>query len=126
VGDVGSIIGSTATTKLSLGYFSAEYSSIKHHVDEVSYTWSGSLFLFTVYAVVSGFMYGFDDFGRLLAVVWWTNLLAVPLIVLVSFGVGLYTFKRGLNPDNFVIPFETSLADGLTTVVLYTMILVWF
>lgn len=126
VGDVGSIIGSTATTKLSLGYFPAKLSSIRSHIEEISYAWSGSLILFSVYALLSCIMYGFDNFGRLLAVVWWTNLLVVPLIALFSFGVGIITFKRGLDPDNFVIPFETSLADGLTTAVLFLMILVWF
>ena len=126
VGDVGSIIGSTATTKLSLGYFPAELGSIRSHLDEIFYAWSGSLILFNAYALVSGLMYGFAGFGRLLAVVWWTNLLVIPLIALVSFGVGIVTFQRGLNPDNFVIPFETSLADSLTTLVLYLMIVVWF
>jgi mgtE-like transporter len=126
VGDVGSIIGSTATTKLSLGYFKAEFSSIRDHMNEISYAWSGSLILFTVYAVLSGVMYGFSDFSSLLSVVLWTNLLTIPLIILISFGVGITTFKRGLDPDNFVIPFETSLADSLTTIALYLMILVWF
>jgi len=126
VGDVGSIIGSTSTTKLSLGYFPAKLSSIRDHIEEISYAWSGSLILFTVYALLSCIMYGFDNFGRLLAVVWWTNLLVVPLIALFSFGVGIITYNRGLDPDNFVIPFETSLADGLTTAVLFLMILVWF
>lgn len=126
VGDVGSIIGSTATTKLGLGYFTAKFSSIRSHMSEISYAWSGSLLLFTVYAFIAGTMYGFDDFGELLAVVWWTNLLVIPVIALISFGVGIITYNRGLDPDNFVIPFETSLADSLTTVVLFLMILVWF
>ncbi|MBD3171649.1 hypothetical protein GF326_04195 [Candidatus Bathyarchaeota archaeon] len=126
VGDVGSIIGSTATTKLGLGYFAAEYSSIRAHMSEITYAWSGSLFLFTVYAVISGFTYGFSNFWRLIAVVWGTNLIVIPLITAISFGVGIITFKRGLDPDNFVIPFETSLADSLTTLVLFLMILLWF
>ena len=126
VGDVGSIIGSTATTKLSLGYFAAEFSSIRSHLNEICYAWSGSLILFTLYAFISGIMYGFSNIVRLLAVVWCTNLLVVPLITLLSFFTGIVTFKRGLDPDNFVIPFETSLADGLTTIVLFLMILFWF
>jgi len=44
----------------------------------------------------------------------------------VSFSVGITTFRLGLDPDNFVIPFETSLADSLTTVILYFMIMLWF
>lgn len=126
VGDVGSIIGSTATTKLGLGFLSAEFSSITGHLDEISYAWSGSLILFTVYAVISSIFYGFKGFRSLLAVVLCSNLLVIPLIALVSFAVGVVTYNLGFDPDNFVIPFETSLADSLTTVILYLMILVWY
>lgn len=126
VGDVGSIIGSTATTKLGLGLLGAELKSIRGHLNEISYAWIGSLFLFTVYATISGVLYGFMRFRSLLAAVWCSNLLVMPLIALVSFSVGITTYKLGLDPDNFVIPFETSLADSLTTVILYLMILVWY
>lgn len=126
VGDVGAIIGSTATTKLSLGLFKADMSSLRNHASEISYAWSGSLLLFTAYALISATVYGFDNFRSLIAVVWCTNLLVIPLIAVVSFIVGIVTFNRGLDPDNFVIPFETSLADGLTTVILYLMIIVWY
>jgi len=30
--------------------------------------------------------------------------------------VAVLTFQRGLDPDNFVIPIESSLADGITTI----------
>ncbi|MCW4048535.1 MAG: magnesium transporter [Candidatus Bathyarchaeota archaeon] len=126
VGDVGSMTGSTATTKLSLGVLKADISSLKSHLSEISYAWSGSLIMFTLYAFISASMFGFTNFRALLATVWWTNLLVIPVISVVSFAVGIVTFQRGLDPDNFVIPFETSLADGLTTVFLYLMIIVWY
>jgi len=126
VGDVGSIIGSTATTKLSLGFFPSKFSSIRSHLNEISYAWIGSITLFTVYALISASAYGFGTLRSLLAVVWCTNLLAIPLIAAVSFSIGIITVKKGLDPDNFVIPFETSLADGLTTVILYLMMRAWF
>jgi len=126
VGDVGSMTGSTATSKLSLGILKADMSSFKGHLSEVFYSWSGSLIMFTLYAFISASMFGFTNFRSLLATVWWTNLLVIPVISVVSFAVGIVTFRRGLNPDNFVIPFETSLADSLTTVILYLMIIVWY
>lgn len=126
VGDVGSIIGSTATTKLSLGFFKEGFSSIRGHMNEISYAWIGSFALFTVYALISASMYGFGSLRSLLAVSWLTNLMVIPLIAIISLGIGIITFKKGLDPDNFVIPFETSLADGLTTVILYLMIRMWF
>ncbi len=126
VGDVGSIIGSTATTKLSLGFLQSRFSSIRGHLNEITYAWIGSLTLFTVYALISASAYGFGNLRSLLAVVWLTNVTVIPLITIISFGIGITAFKKGLDPDNFVIPFETSLADGLTTAVLYLMIKMCF
>jgi len=46
------------------------------------------------------------------------NLLAAPLMSVVAYCVAVLTYRRGLNPDNFVIPFESSLSDTVTTVCL--------
>jgi cation transporter-like permease len=47
-----------------------------------------------------------------------TNLIAVFIIVVISFAIAIATFRKGLDPDNFVIPIESSLADGITTIAL--------
>jgi len=44
-----------------------------------------------------------------------TNILAVVIMIIVAYTVAIYTFRRGWNPDNFVIPIESSLADTVTT-----------
>jgi cation transporter-like permease len=36
--------------------------------------------------------------------------------------VAILTFKKGLDPDNFVIPIESSIADSVTTVALLAAI----
>ena len=46
------------------------------------------------------------------------NIIAFSAIVLISYAVAILTFKRGLDSDNFVIPIESSLADGITSVTL--------
>jgi len=119
VGDVGSMTGSTATTKLSLGTMGASLGDLKGHVSEISYGWIGSFIMFMVYALVSACIYGQGVFWNLAVAVLATNLLVIPIIALISFVVGIVTFRRGLDPDNFIIPFETSLADSLTTIFLY-------
>ena len=43
------------------------------------------------------------------------NLIAVIAISLISFYLTILTYRRGLDPDNFGIPIESSLADGITT-----------
>jgi len=44
--------------------------------------------------------------------------MAVTAIVLISYAVSILTFKKGLDPDNFVIPIESSLADSITSIAL--------
>jgi cation transporter-like permease len=44
------------------------------------------------------------------------NVLAAILIIIVSYSVAIITYQKGLDPDNFEIPIESSLADTLTTV----------
>jgi cation transporter-like permease len=63
-------------------------------------------------------VYGLWNLPRLTAQALLTNLIAVPLIILISFSTAIVTRKRGLDPDNFIIPIETSISDGLTTIAL--------
>jgi cation transporter-like permease len=47
---------------------------------------------------------------------------AVAVIIIVSFATSILTFQRGLDPDNFVIPIESVLADGVTSVSLLAVL----
>jgi len=119
VGDVGSIVGSTATTKLALGIIGSSFSSIKQHLVEIGGAWSASLIMFTLYALIASSMYGLTASSDVLSFtvrLLTTNLLAVLLIVAVSFALAISTHRRGWDPDNFVIPIESSLADTITTI----------
>jgi mgtE-like transporter len=121
VGDVGSVVGSTATTKLVLGLVAPVFSSIRKHAPRILATWGASLIMFMVYAFLSLLAQtspldsGFLSLTLLLLT---TNIIAVSIIVIISFAVAIATFRKGLDPDNFVIPIESSLADGITTVAL--------
>jgi len=118
VGDVGSIIGSTATTKMALGTMAAELSSLRTHSLEIISAWTASLVMFVAYSLVSCAVYGLWNLPRLTAQALLTNLIVIPLIVLISFSTAMATRRRGLDPDNFIIPIETSISDGLTTIAL--------
>jgi len=126
VGDVGSVVGSTATTKLALGLLNPSFRSIRNHSTRIFTTWIASIAMFILYSIMSLFTQGmltlhmFLDFSALLLT---ANLIAVSAIVIISFAVAILTFRRGLDPDNFVIPIESSLADSLTTVALLIALL---
>jgi len=116
VGDIGSIIGSTATTKMALGTMVTKYTAIMAHSLEIASAWVASVIMFILYALFSSLIYGREGLLRLLLQVLTMQIIVVPLIILTSFGTAIVTRKRGLDPDNFVIPVETSLSDGLTTI----------
>ena len=126
VGDVGSVVGSTATTKLVLGLVNPVFSSIKKHAPRILATWAASLIMFIIYAVLSLLTQAgplnssFLSFVLLLLT---TNLIAVFIIVIISFAIAIATFRKGLDPDNFVIPIESSLADSITTAALLIALL---
>ena len=115
VGDIGSIIGSTATTKMALGTMLTKYSAILDHSLEIASAWVASVIMFTLYALFSSLINGVGLL-RLLLQVLTVHIIVVPLIVLVSYGTAIITRRRGMDPDNFIIPVETSLSDGLTTI----------
>jgi mgtE-like transporter len=118
IGGVGSIIGSTATTKLALGLIKPSFSSLKEHINEVSGAWLASIVMFLVYALLSVLISGVNTLEELLVFtgqLLTTNFVAVAVMLFVAYAVAISTFRHGLNPDNFVIPIESSLADTITT-----------
>jgi mgtE-like transporter len=118
VGDVGSIIGSTATTKFALGLLAPSFGSLKSHSKRILTTWLASLFMFSLYAVIALYTEGLltaNAFLNFFSLLFIANVIAVSMIILITFAVGYLTYKKGLDPDNFVIPIESSLADSITT-----------
>jgi mgtE-like transporter len=115
VGDVGSIVGSTATTKLALGTMGSSFACIKQHLAEIGGAWSASLLLFTLYAILAASLNASSEVWGLMLPFFTTNLIAVSCMVIISFAVAIFTQKRGWDPDNFVIPIESALADAVTT-----------
>ncbi len=125
MGSVGAIIGSTATTKLALGTIDSSFRSIKKHRNQIIGAWVASTIMFAIYASFS-FAFqvsaGFNAILRFLTILLATNIFAAVFMISISFAVAILTFKRGLDPDNFVIPIESSLADTITTISLLVML----
>jgi len=119
MGDVGSIVGSTATTKLALGIFKPSFASIKQHLTEIMGTWTASFIMFTLYSVIlylTKWVFTLNELLRFAALLYVTNILAASSMVIIAYTVAILTYQRGLDPDNFVIPIESSLADTITTI----------
>ncbi|TRO44619.1 hypothetical protein E2P30_01955, partial [Candidatus Bathyarchaeota archaeon] len=127
IGNVGSVVGSTATTKLALGLLAPSFSSMRKHAKNIFSAWSASIIMFIILAVLSlsiHRLFSFSSFYLLISVILFANILAVAAIIILSFAVSILTFKRGLDPDNFVIPVESSLADSVTSIALFVSLLI--
>ncbi|MBS7624516.1 magnesium transporter [Candidatus Bathyarchaeota archaeon] len=127
IGDVGSVVGSVTTTKLALGLLSPSLSSLKGIKEQVFGSWLASIIIFVILSFLSLIMGGaleISSFITFTLTLFMANFIAIPVISLLSYSVSIETFKRGFDPDNFVIPIESSLADNLTTIALFISLLV--
>lgn len=125
MGDVGAIVGSTATTKLALGSLDSSVKSIRNHRIQIAAAWIASAAMFMIYALISSLYRPPSSVLEALTFLFLllsTNFFAGIIIIFISFSVAVLTFKKGLDPDNFVIPLESSLADAITTVSLFVML----
>ncbi len=126
VGDVGAVVGSTATTKLALGLLRPSMKSLRKHGKIVLSAWFASIIMFLVLAVLSLAMNGTlspTALANVVSILLVTNAIAVSIIVFVTFALSILTFTKGLDPDNFVIPVQSTLSDSLTSLSLLAVLL---
>ena len=123
IGDVGSVVGSIATTRLALGMLSSSFKSIMKNTPEIVGGWLSSAVWFILFSLISFYSTHraivFQEWLSLLSVLLTLNILAAPIMAVISYGVAVLTYRKGLNPDNFVIPIESSLSDSITTISLF-------
>jgi len=75
--------------------------------------------MFSSYLFISYIVSPFSNPFSVLSATLLTNIIAVPVIVIISHLIAILTYRRGFNPDNFVIPIEASLSDSITSLALY-------
>lgn len=119
ISDVGSVVGSTATTKLALGLLKPRLSSIVYHAKNIVSAWLASLVMFVLLAFMALVVHGtftpvlfYEHVTTLLI----ANVIAVLIVVILSFAISILTFQKGLDPGNFVIPIETAFSASITTI----------
>jgi len=119
IGDVGSIVGSTTTTKLALGTVDSSLKAIRNSLPEIGGACLSSAVWFLFFSLLSLYLAHkiiiLNDLLTLAAILSSLNILAAPIMATVSYSLAVLTFRNGLDPDNFVIPCESSLSDSVTT-----------
>ncbi len=126
LGDIGSILGTRETTKLALGYTSSFYRTLKEtFADLISVEIAGAL-IHLVFGLVTFLLARATglaaELSLLVRIALMCNIISFLLISALSLLVATQTFKRGLDPDNFVIPAVTSVSDiGATMALIATL-----
>jgi len=111
---VGVIVGSTATGKLALGFLRPSFSSMRDHATTIFSVWPASAMVTAAVSVLSLSLSQMLSMGSFLAftlILLAANVIAIPVIAVLSFGFAILTFRRGLDRDSFVLPLASSLAD---------------
>jgi len=121
-GDVGSILGSRATTKLALGEIKATPISMAGMLPEFLAVWLSSLTMYSTFGFLAGITMGVELLPWLLEKILIVNLLAIPMTAFMSFLIAIGAALRGWNPDSFVNPIESAMADALTALILYAVL----
>jgi mgtE-like transporter len=129
MGVSGLVVSSAATVKLTLGVLSPTFGAIKNHAKNILSAWVSTLMLFAILAVSALAINGTftaTALYNLMLILLVSNVIAFTAIVIVLFVISILTFKYGLDPDNFVIPLVSALADALTTIALFVALLLLF
>ena len=120
VGDSGSIVGSALTTRLHLGTIGAGWSLVPRSLSIVLPTLCAYEAVMAIYALIA-YLYVENPLGSI--VVFLSGNLAFVMILLITIIVVNLTFQLGLDPDHFVNPFISTLADNMTTLaILFTIV----
>lgn len=119
LGDASAIFGSISTTKLALGLVEARFAGFRDSIGDIVQLGGAVSLMFTFYSMI-GWLAGGEPKTAVVVI------LSLPASLLpaltFSFGMALLTFRRGLDPDNFVIPLETVFTDTTVTSILSVLL----
>lgn len=113
LGDIVAIFSSASTTKLFLGTLESKLSQILIQTRDLVQLWLSAVIYFTLYGLVAYISSG--NISRFFIPLISFHIVFPIMITLASF-VAILTFRKGLDPDNFVIPIETAFTDMAMTV----------
>jgi len=119
LGDIGSIVGSLTTTSLALGYVKGFKEEVREGMRRMIKVEAVAALIHIVFGVVAYFIVVPSSSEAsllfLVGVALVSNLFTFSIISVFALVVAFLAFRRGLNPDNVVIPAITSTSDTAAT-----------
>lgn len=134
VGDFGTLVAAKFTSALYMGHIRVtnwKKSPIVRRMFllTIAIALFSSIYLgvfSVVLAIIKGWQFSLVVIVKVLGVSLVTTATLVTLIFFISIVGGFYVYKKGHDPDNYLIPIATSLADLGTMAVLSLMLLFLF
>jgi cation transporter-like permease len=133
VGDFGCIISSKFTTMLYLGKVGQKWWRSRHlhkmFIIMLTTSFIMSVFIGVASSVIGywrGFSMTFGIFLKILAIAVLSNLILVGVIFSLSIVGGLAIYKKREDPNNFLIPIATSVADLINLVIFALLVGMFF
>jgi mgtE-like transporter len=120
LGDIAASFGLITTTRLHLGLIEAKIGGIRRQLSDLVQIWFSGLTYYAIYGLTAHLI---DRSLKSFFIVIASFSMVSPLIILLVYSIAILTFKKGLDPDNFVIPIETSVTDAMITVCLAILII---
>jgi mgtE-like transporter len=118
LGNIGSIIGSRKTTDFALGYTKEFREDLKDAFSSILKIETSALLMHMIFALFSYLLASRQGavLNELISIALISNLSSFLIISLFALGIAFIAYRRGLNPDNIVIPAITSTSDTLVTI----------
>lgn len=127
-GNIGSILGARLASGLHTGIISIDLRDAELRKNVISTVLLGIITFFTmgilIYLLIPliGINVSVIGFGRLILIVLGAGLLLILFLICLSVASAIYSFKKGLDPDNSVTPIVTTSGDALGILCLFLMV----
>ena len=122
LGNIGSIIGSITTTSIALGYVKTFKEEVEKAIEPILQVEIVAFFMHLIFGVITFIILKLSNSSAnmilLISVALVSNLSSFLIIAVFSLILAVISFKRGLNPDNVVIPLITTTSDTVATLVI--------
>ncbi len=125
-GNLGAVLGARLCSALHTGKIPSDFKD-KEFQENVWVMMGLGLFVFFIFGLGMGIVSFLPfielTFTQIFTIVIGAGFITTFLISLITALVSLWSFKKGLDPDNIVIPVETTLCDFIGVVTLAMMVI---
>jgi len=119
LGDLGSALGSITTTNLALGYFPPSFRSIRYMIVVLTpLLLVGNIYYFLISVVL-----GLVSDTIMAKIPFFAGFITIPLVLVIAFIIAIIGYRKGLDPDDYVNPLVSCIADTIMTGVVVSLLL---